>query len=76
MGRSSLSAWPRGRRRSRQSSGSPRGAWDSEPWLRRGQLFTAVTIAGGKVIHHPRAGVFAGALPSVVNNFGKHIRDG
>ncbi len=74
-GRSSLSTWPRGRRRSRQSWGNPRGVWEDEPCLRRGQLFTAAIIAGGKVIHHLRAGALAGAPHSVVNNFGKHIRE-
>ena len=74
VGRSSLSAWPRGRRRSRQSTDNPRGVWSDEPWLRGGQLFTAAIVAGGKVIHHLRAGALAEALPSMVNNFGKHIR--
>src|SRR5581483_3606814 len=75
LGRCSLSTWPGCRRRSRRSLPDPRRVWTSKPWLRRGQLFTAAIIAGGRVIHHLRGvGALTGAPASVVNNSGKRIR--
>ena len=51
-----LAIGPGGRRPSRRSSVNPRKVWSYEPCLRRGQLFTALIVAGGKVIHPLRFG--------------------
>lgn len=50
--------------------------WDGQPYLRRGQLLTATSLAGGKVIHQLGRSDFPGSLPALVNNFGNRIRDG
>src|ERR1039457_6983178 len=68
-GRSSLSAWPKGRRPSRRSSVNPRAVWSYESCLRRGQLFTALIVAGGKVIHHLRFGSMGLAAIQIESHF-------
>ena len=74
MGQCSLSAWPGCRRRSRRSHANPRRVWAPQPCLRRGQVFTAAMIRSGRVIHQLGRSAFEGALPSLVNNSGRHIR--
>src|ERR1039457_3696545 len=68
-GRSSRGAWPRGRRPSRRSSVNPRGVWTNELCLRRGQLFTAIRVAGGKVIHNLRFGSMGLAAIQIESHF-------
>ena len=76
VGRCSLSAWPGGHPRSRQSLPDPRGVWDGQPCLRGGRCLTADSMAGGKVIHQLGRSAGTGALPALVNNFGRRIREG
>src|ERR1035441_3481580 len=68
-GRSSRGAWPRAARGSRLSSDNPRGVWTNELCLRRGQLFTAIRVAGGKVNHDVRFGSIGLAAIQIESHF-------